>query len=144
LILFLAGGIADLKVIVFYLWKRLPFHNAIWHGLVLAAAGLLRRDRRIRPLKHLASVHYIPAAYTFCPRPVRHRRPETDPTKETDMTNQGVRRLQSAQRGTEQPFTKIAKRDAQLRQERENSKAADLAKMAKLSALRLARDATKS
>jgi hypothetical protein len=60
------------------------------------------------------------------------------------MTSQSVRRVQSAQRGTQEPFTKAAKRDAQLRQERESSKAADLAKMAKLSALRLARDATKS
>jgi hemolysin III len=40
LILFLAGGVVYTLGLVFHLWKRLPFHNAIWHGFVLTAAGL--------------------------------------------------------------------------------------------------------
>ncbi|MGB8710590.1 MAG: hemolysin III family protein, partial [Methyloceanibacter sp.] len=26
--------------VVFHLWERLPFQNAIWHGFVLAAASV--------------------------------------------------------------------------------------------------------
>ena len=34
----LAGGLAYTLGIVFYLWKRLPFHHAIWHLFVLAGS----------------------------------------------------------------------------------------------------------
>ena len=34
----LAGGLAYTFGIVFYLWKRLPFHHAIWHLFVLAGS----------------------------------------------------------------------------------------------------------
>ena len=34
----LAGGVAYTFGIVFYLWKRLPFHHAIWHLFVLAGS----------------------------------------------------------------------------------------------------------
>lgn len=37
-LLIIGGGLYSLGV-VFHLWTRLPFQNAIWHGLVLAAAG---------------------------------------------------------------------------------------------------------
>lgn len=37
-LLLLGGGLYSLGV-VFHLWSRLPFQNAIWHGFVLAAAG---------------------------------------------------------------------------------------------------------
>jgi len=35
-----AGGIYTLGV-VFFVWERLPFHNTIWHGFVLAASFVL-------------------------------------------------------------------------------------------------------
>ncbi len=38
LILLLVGGILYTLGVVFHLWHRLPYHNAIWHGFVLAAA----------------------------------------------------------------------------------------------------------
>jgi hemolysin III len=34
-----AGGLLYSFGVLFHLWRRLAFHNAIWHGLVLAAAG---------------------------------------------------------------------------------------------------------
>lgn len=34
------GGIVYSAGVVFHLWNRLRFHNAIWHGFVLAAAAL--------------------------------------------------------------------------------------------------------
>lgn len=37
--LLLAGGVLYTVGIGFYLWRMLPFQNAIWHGFVLAAAG---------------------------------------------------------------------------------------------------------
>jgi len=40
LVLFLAGAGVYSAGLVFHFWKRLPFHNAIWHGFVLVAAGL--------------------------------------------------------------------------------------------------------
>jgi len=33
------GGLLYSLGVVFHLWKRLPYHNAIWHGFVLGAAG---------------------------------------------------------------------------------------------------------
>ena len=36
----LAGGFAYSVGVLFHLWTRLPFQNAIWHGFVLAGAGL--------------------------------------------------------------------------------------------------------
>ena len=39
-LLLLAGGCVLYSVgVVFHLWTRLPYHNAIWHCFVLAAAG---------------------------------------------------------------------------------------------------------
>jgi hemolysin III len=38
LLLFLGGVIYTVGV-VFHLWRRLSYHNAIWHGFVLVAAG---------------------------------------------------------------------------------------------------------
>ncbi len=34
----IAGGLAYTLGIVFYAWKRLPYHHAIWHGFVLAGS----------------------------------------------------------------------------------------------------------
>ncbi|WP_209001962.1 PAQR family membrane homeostasis protein TrhA [Stappia albiluteola] len=34
-----AGGVLYTAGTAFYVWKSLPFQNAIWHGFVLAAAG---------------------------------------------------------------------------------------------------------
>ena len=34
------GGGLYTAGVAFYLWKRLPFHNTIWHGFVLAATGV--------------------------------------------------------------------------------------------------------
>ncbi len=38
--LLLAGGAIYVAGIAFYVWERLPFQNAIWHGCVAVAAGL--------------------------------------------------------------------------------------------------------
>ena len=35
-----AGGIVYSLGVVFHLWRGLPYHNAIWHGFVLVAAGI--------------------------------------------------------------------------------------------------------
>jgi hemolysin III len=40
LTLLATGGILYSVGVVFHLWRRLPYHNAIWHGFVLAAAGI--------------------------------------------------------------------------------------------------------
>ena len=40
LALLAAGGIIYSVGVVFHLWQRLPYHNAIWHGFVLVAAGI--------------------------------------------------------------------------------------------------------
>lgn len=37
--LLVAGGLLYSFGVLFHLWRRLAFHNAIWHGHVLAAAG---------------------------------------------------------------------------------------------------------
>jgi len=34
-----AGGLLYCLGIIFHLWRELPYHNAIWHGFVLGAAG---------------------------------------------------------------------------------------------------------
>jgi hemolysin III len=34
-----AGGIIYTTGVIFHLWQSLRFHNAIWHGFVLVAAG---------------------------------------------------------------------------------------------------------
>jgi len=39
LLLIGAGGAFYSLGVVFHVWKRLRFHNAIWHGFVLAAAA---------------------------------------------------------------------------------------------------------
>ncbi len=36
----IAGGLAYTLGIVFYAWKKLPYHHAIWHGFVLAGSTL--------------------------------------------------------------------------------------------------------
>lgn len=33
------GGVLYTVGVGFHLWERLPYHNAVWHGFVLAAAG---------------------------------------------------------------------------------------------------------
>lgn len=40
LLLLLFGGLAYTVGIVFYLWHRLPYNHAIWHGFVLAGSAL--------------------------------------------------------------------------------------------------------
>lgn len=40
LLLLLAGGLAYSGGTVFYIWRRLPYHHAIWHGFVLAGSVL--------------------------------------------------------------------------------------------------------
>lgn len=39
LVLLLAGGVLYTAGVAFHLWERLPYHNAIWHVFVLAAAA---------------------------------------------------------------------------------------------------------
>jgi hemolysin III len=34
------GGAIYSTGVIFHLWRRLPYQNAIWHGFVLAAAGV--------------------------------------------------------------------------------------------------------
>jgi hemolysin III len=40
LALLLAGGLAYTVGVVFYVWQRLPYHHAIWHGFVLTGSVL--------------------------------------------------------------------------------------------------------
>jgi hemolysin III len=40
LILLVAGGLAYTLGSVFYIWRRLPYHHAIWHVFVLAGSAL--------------------------------------------------------------------------------------------------------
>jgi hemolysin III len=40
LVLLLAGGLAYTVGVVFYAWRRLPYHHAIWHLFVLAGSVL--------------------------------------------------------------------------------------------------------
>jgi hemolysin III len=39
-ILLAIGGALYTLGIAFYVWERLPFRRAIWHGFVVAAAGV--------------------------------------------------------------------------------------------------------
>lgn len=38
--LLMAGGIVYSLGVIFYVWERIPYHRAIWHGFVLAATVL--------------------------------------------------------------------------------------------------------
>jgi hemolysin III len=38
-LLLLAGGVAYTAGIVFYAWRRLPYHHAVWHGFVLMGSA---------------------------------------------------------------------------------------------------------
>ena len=40
LVLLAAGGIVYSAGVIFHLCRHLPYHNAIWHGFVLVAAGI--------------------------------------------------------------------------------------------------------
>jgi hemolysin III len=40
LTLLVAGGVLYTVGVVFHLWERLPYQNAIWHGFVLSAASV--------------------------------------------------------------------------------------------------------
>jgi hemolysin III len=40
LALLAAGGVIYSAGVVFHLWERLPYQNAIWHGCVLMAAAV--------------------------------------------------------------------------------------------------------
>ena len=40
LVLLALGGLVYTVGVVFHLWRRLPYQNAIWHGFVLVAAGI--------------------------------------------------------------------------------------------------------
>jgi hemolysin III len=39
LVLLVVGGCLYTVGVVFHLWERLRYHNAIWHGFVLAASA---------------------------------------------------------------------------------------------------------
>ncbi len=39
LVLLVSGGVAYSAGVVFYLWRRLPYHHAVWHGFVLAGSA---------------------------------------------------------------------------------------------------------
>ena len=39
LALLVAGGALYSAGVAFHLWTRLPYHTAVWHGFVLAAAA---------------------------------------------------------------------------------------------------------
>jgi hemolysin III len=39
LTLLMVGGVLYTIGVVFHLWERLPYQNAIWHGFVLSAAS---------------------------------------------------------------------------------------------------------
>jgi hemolysin III len=51
LTLLMVGGVLYTVGVVFHLWDRLPYQNAIWHGFVLTAASV-----------HYAAVMVIVAA----------------------------------------------------------------------------------
>ena len=38
-VLIVTGGVLYSAGVAFHVWKALPFHNAIWHGFVVLAAG---------------------------------------------------------------------------------------------------------
>jgi hemolysin III len=39
LVLLVSGGVAYSAGVVFFLWRRLPYHHAVWHGFVLAGSA---------------------------------------------------------------------------------------------------------
>jgi len=39
LIWLLLGGLSYTVGVLFYLWKKLPFHHAVWHLFVLVGSG---------------------------------------------------------------------------------------------------------
>jgi hemolysin III len=39
LVLLAAGGLLYTVGVLFHVWRRLPYQNAIWHAFVLAGAG---------------------------------------------------------------------------------------------------------
>lgn len=39
LTLLLIGGLAYTAGTVFYVWRRLPYHHAVWHGFVLTGSA---------------------------------------------------------------------------------------------------------
>jgi hemolysin III len=39
-LLLMIGGVLYTVGVVFHLWERLPYQNAIWHGFVLTAASV--------------------------------------------------------------------------------------------------------
>jgi hemolysin III len=39
IVLLAAGGLLYMTGILFHLWQRLPYHNAVWHSFVMSAAG---------------------------------------------------------------------------------------------------------
>lgn len=41
LICLVCGGLIYTVGVVFFLWEKLPYHNAIWHGCVLAASACM-------------------------------------------------------------------------------------------------------
>lgn len=51
LVLLAAGGILYSVGVLFHIWRRLPYHRAIWHGFVLVAAGC----------QYMAVLHVIPS-----------------------------------------------------------------------------------
>jgi hemolysin III len=38
LVMLVAGGVAYTAGTLFYMWKRLPYHHAVWHLFVLAGS----------------------------------------------------------------------------------------------------------
>jgi hemolysin III len=38
-VLLVAGGVAYTVGVVFYAWRRLPYHHAYWHGFVLLGSA---------------------------------------------------------------------------------------------------------
>jgi hemolysin III len=37
--LLIVGGVTYTAGVIFHLWERLPYHNAVWHGFVVAASA---------------------------------------------------------------------------------------------------------
>ena len=56
LVLVLTGGGLYTLGVVFHLWQRLAFHNAIWHGLVLAASVVFYAAILIEVTRHAPGV----------------------------------------------------------------------------------------
>ena len=39
LVLLLLGGLAYTAGVIFYAWRRLPYHHAVWHVFVMAGSA---------------------------------------------------------------------------------------------------------